>query len=184
MCDPTSLVGLQAAGAGASTVGSFYAAKGQQVAANAQANMDDLNARLDENQAQQALAQGQAEAQNVMLKTAQVKGAQKAGFAANGIDIGAGGGVGSTVNNVLSSTEVVGQIDKNTTLANSVKTAWGYRMQGVSAQNDALMQRATAKSISPWMQAGSTLLTGAAKVGATKYALTKAGATFPTWSDL
>lgn len=184
MCDPTTLVGMQAAGAGASTAGSFYAAKGQQVAARAQANIDDINARMDENAAQQELERGQSEAQNVMLKTAQIKGAQKAGFAANGIDVGAGAGVGTTVNNVLSSTEVMGQIDKNTALANSVKSAWGYRMQGVSAQNDALMQRATAKSISPWMQAGSTLLTSAASVSASKYKFEKAGAKFPTWSDL
>jgi hypothetical protein len=183
MCDPQMAVYAQGAGAAASTVGSYYAAKGQQIAAKSQANLDDINARMADNQARDALVQGQQEEQNIKLKTAQVKGSQKAAIAANGIDI-SDAGVGTTVNNILSSTEVMGQTDANTTRANAVKQAWGYKMQGVNYRNDALMQRTTAKSISPWMQAGGTLLTSAASVAATKYKLEKDGAKFASWKDV
>jgi hypothetical protein len=39
---------------------------------------------------------------------------------------------------VLTSTDVMGQIDKNTIAANAVRSAWGYRTQATSFQNEAL----------------------------------------------
>lgn len=164
-------IGTQAAGVGLSTVGAFYSAQGQKDALNAQAGVADINARLSEDTAQSVMLAGQKQQQQILLKGAQVKSTQRASMAANGVDLGVGSAVA-----VQDSTDVITQSDSNTTAANALRQAWGYRTQGVNYKNAALMDRAQSSSISPWMAGGGTLLTGASSLAKNFYNLKKSGA--------
>lgn len=157
MCTPPAILGAQAAGGAAQTVGSFYAAKSQQSQFRLQADMADLQAR-------QALLAGEREQQRSRLATGALKSRQIVTMAANGVDLSSG-----TPNAVLTSTDVMGQIDANTIEQNALMEAWGYR-------TEASMDRARAKSISPGMAAGTTLLGSATQVASSWYSFNKAGA--------
>lgn len=155
---------LQAAGGGAATVGAYYAAQGQKKALGAQANMAETNARLADLNAQQAELTGQREVQSQRLKTAQIKGAQKAAVAANGLDLGS-----ETAQAIQISTDLLGEVDANTIEANAINAAFGYKTQAVNLRNDALINRATARGINPLLSAGSQALTSASQVAANRY---------------
>lgn len=162
---------FQGAGAGYSTVGSYFAAQSQKSALNAQAGFDDINARMAESTAQSALYQGQQQEIQSRLNTAQLKSSQRTSMAANGIDLGSG-----TATNILTTTDTMGDIDANTIAANAVRSAFGYRTQATNFQNDALMKRATAGAISPISSAVGTLLTSGGQVASNWYSMNKAGA--------
>lgn len=157
MCSPTAALSLQGAGAINSTVGSYYAAGAQRSALELQADLAEVSAKS-------TMLAGEREQQRSRLNTAQVKGAQRAAMAANGVDLGS-----DTPNRVLTSTDLVGEVDAQTIAANALRTAWGYRVQG--AQN-----RATAGAISPGMSALTSLMGGASQVAGSWYTLNKAGA--------
>lgn len=163
-----SSVSLMALGGATSAIGSYYGAKGQQSSLRYQADIADINAGLAESSAQSALLTGQRQEQSIRLRGAQVKSAQRASMAANGIDLGS-----QTAVNVLSSTDVMSQIDANTAQANAVRAAWGYRTQGVGYQNEAAMKRAGAEGISPEMQAATSLIGSAGKVASSWYVMDK-----------
>lgn len=170
MAAATSLA-LMAAGAASNVVGSYQSARGQQSALRYQADIADQNVRIAELGAQSELMRGQREEQATRLKTAQLKSSQRARLAANGIDLGEGNAA-----DILTSTDYMGEVDANTVAANAVRSAWGYRTQGMNAKNDALMKRATADGISPGTAAFGTLLGSAGQVAGSWYSLNKAGA--------
>lgn len=151
--------GMMGAGIASSTIGGFFSAQTNKANLNAQAVLDGINARMAESTAQSILYAGQREESNSKLKTAQLKGSQRAAMAANGVDLG-----GDSAVNVLTSTDVMGEADANTIHANAVRSAWGYRTQATNMQNDALMKRAQASSISPGTSAFNSLLTSASSV--------------------
>ncbi len=167
----TAALGAQAAGGAMQTVGAYYGARSQRSLLNLQADIGDINARMAEESARGALLAGQREEQAVRLRTAQAKGSQRASLAARGVDLG----VGSAAE-ALTTTDVAGEWDANTTAANALRTAWGYRMQGVDASNQAVMQRAGASAVSPTMAGASTLLGQAGTVAASWYRFNQAGA--------
>ena len=171
MCDPTAALAMQAAGVASSTAGAFYGAKAQKSALGAQAAIADINAKLSELTAQSALRSGQLEEQRVKLNTASLKSKQRVALAGNGVDLSSDSAI-----NTLTSTDVMGEIDANTTAANAARAAWGYRVQGMNYQNEAIGARATSKGINPFMSAATTALTGAGDVAMTRYKLGKEGA--------
>ena len=187
MCNATAALAMQGYGAASSAIGAWGAASGpdggacgaigawgaasaQKNSLNYQANIADLNARMSETQAQGTLLTGERQAQQSMLQTAQLKSTQRATMAANGVDLGVG-----SASNVLTSTDVMGQIDKNTIEANATRAAWGYRTQGTNYQNEALMDRATARAINPTQAGLTSLLTSSGQVASSWYRLNKAG---------
>ena len=113
------------------------------------------------------------------LQTSQLKGRQRASLAANGIDLGS-----QTAVNILTTTDVMGEIDANTVAANAVRSAWGYRTQGQNFKNDAAMKRVTARTINPGMAAATTLMSEAGQVAAAWYGLNKAGAFDTTQANM
>ena len=149
----------------------FYGAKNQQRGMRFEADMADINAQLSETTAQSALLQGQQEEGQVRLRTAALKGTQRKAIAANGVDVHEG-----TAAEILTSGDVMGEIDANTVAANAVRTAWGYRTQGTNFKNDAAMKRSAASSISPGMALGTSLLSSATQVATSWYGLNKVGA--------
>lgn len=161
MCNAQTALTLQAASGAYKTVGSYFAAGAEKSAYKAQAGLAGTNAKLAEINAQLSIREGQFREQQSRLKTAQVKGSQRAAMAANGIDIGGS----TTALALLTSTDVMGEVEANSIAANAAREAWGYRTQAVNAQNEAIMRRATAKSINPWMSGATTLLTDATSVG-------------------
>lgn len=160
----TTSLAMQGAGAASSAIGAYASAQGQKSLLNTQADMDEINARLAEASARSALMAGQRQEQTIQLNTAQIGGAQRAAMAANGVDLGTGSAA-----EVQASTKIMGEIDADTAHANAVRAAFGYRTQATNYQNDALMRRASAGSISPLVSATTSLLGSAGTVASSWY---------------
>lgn len=174
MCTPQLAIGMQGAGAASSALGAYYGATSQQRSLRGIAAIDEINAGVAERSAQSAEAAGMASEQRIRLNTAQLKSSQITSLAANGVDVG----VGSAAR-VLTSTDVLGDIDANTARANGVRSAWGYRTQATNDRNDALMRRANADTISPWLNTGTSLLGSGATVASSWYRMNQSGAGLP-----
>ncbi|MDZ7789735.1 MAG: hypothetical protein U5L08_04425 [Xanthomonadales bacterium] len=158
-----SMVG-QAGGAFSSAVGSYYGAKSQQTQLDLQADLSDVNSRIAELGAQSVLRQGQREVGRVTMQAGQLKSRQRASMAANGVDLTEGSAA-----ELQASTDIMKEIDASTVESNAIRSAWGYRTQAVSQQNQALGDRATAGSISPFGNAASSLLTSATGLASSWY---------------
>src|SRR5690606_3358942 len=139
--------------------------------AAAQKTALQFNARMADRQAEAELIRGQKEVGRLTMKAGQVKGAQRAAMAANGIDLGYGNAA-----EVQASTDIVKEIDSNQITANAVMSAWGYR-------SSAIMDRAKASTISPAGAAFGTLLTSAGSVADSWYKLNEERALDGTWFD-
>ena len=166
-----SSVALSAMGAVSGAIGSYSSAKSQKLGLENQAAMAEINARLSETSAQQELIKGQAESARLTMSAGQLKSKQRTSLAANGVILNEGSAA-----ELQASTDILKEIDKNTIEANAIRSAWGYRTQGVNYQNEALTKRSTAGSISPFMSATSSLLGSAGQVAGQWYSLNKAGA--------
>jgi len=163
-------VALMGIGAVGSAFGAYYSAQNAKNNLRFQAQMSEINARMAELGAKGELLRGEREVQSSKLKTAQVKGAQRASMAANGIDLGEG-----TAAQVLTTTDVMGEIDANTIASNAIRSAWGYRTQAQNYRGEAAVGRATASGINPLAAAGSSLIGDAGQVASSWYMMNKAG---------
>lgn len=163
-------LGGQAAGVGASTVGAFMGAEAQRASLRSQASIAEINASISDAAARSALAASEREQQQIMLRGDQVKSAQTAAYAANGIDIASKSAV-----NVASSTDYITQVDANTARANGIAAAWGQRIQADNFRGQATMERAQARGISPFLSGASTLITGAGQVASSWYKMKSTG---------
>ncbi len=219
-------VAVSAGGAINSAVGSYYSAQSQKSSLQSQAALGqiqagvmnsqagvvsaigdsqalaieatgDFNASIAELGAQSALDQGQSEIAAATLKAGQLKSSQRAALAANGVDLNQGSAA-----EVQQSGDIMKDVDVATLKANAVRSAWGYRAQGMSDQlaaktsalntranaemnalnlktgalstsANANMQAASAAGISPLGSAASSLMTGAGQVASTWYSLSK-----------
>jgi len=164
-------VTMMGAGVAMQTIGARSSAIGQKNALNSNADLADINARLAELGAQSTMLAGNRQAGAILLKGGQMKSSQRANMAANGIDLGS-----DTAVNILTTTDVMKEIDADTAMANAVRQAWGYRTQATNYTNDANIKRATASAINPNQVALSTFLDGAGKVASSWYSLNKVGA--------
>jgi hypothetical protein len=162
---------MQGAGALSSASGAYAGAQSQKQSLALQANLADINARMSESAAQATLLTGQHEEQRSQIATANLKGTQRASLAASGVDLG----VGSALN-IQTTTDAMGEIDANTIHSNAVRSAWGYRTQGVNQSNQALMSRAASDAINPNQAATTSLIGSAGSVASSWYQFNKAGA--------
>lgn len=156
-------LGMMGAGAVSGALGSYFAASAQKDTLRAQAEISAMNARSAEVYAQSIMNQGQREEQNTRLKTAQLKSAQKVGFAANGVDLASG-----TAQNLMNSTDFMGEADAITIQQNTVRSAGNARMQKVGLENDALMRRTASNGINP-LASGITSLVDSGSAVADKW---------------
>lgn len=159
-----------AAGGAMSTVGSYYGALGQKSSLKFQATMAELNAQAAESDARNSLLRGERAEQRLRLDNAQLKSSQRVAIAGNGIDLGS-----DTAAAILTSTDVLGEIDANQTKANALREAWGHRTEAVNYRGEATMARGAASGISPGMSAFTTLLGSAGQVASQYYAAEKSG---------
>lgn len=106
-----------------------------------QAAMAEQNAGYKEAAAQDAIKRGDVQADQYRRQVGQLIGSQRAGFAANGVDVNSG-----TAADIQDDTAAFGEFDALTIANNAAREAWGYR---VGAQNDLMngrMAQSNAKS--------------------------------------
>jgi hypothetical protein len=162
---------MSAAGAAQQTVGAYYGAAGEKIALGLQADLDAINAKLAEGRGRDALARGEREYGASRLRTAAAKSAQRVGLADAGFDLGFGSAA-----QVLTSTDMLGEVDAETIKANAMREAWGHRLEATGLRGSAAVNRAAAKSINPTLAAASTLLTSGGQVASQYYSLKGSGA--------
>lgn len=90
---------------------------------NAQGQVHEVNARLDEQNARFALDQGNQQEQVSRAQYAGLKSQQRASFASAGVALDEG-----TALRVQTDTEYESRVDAATIKANALRTAWGYRV--------------------------------------------------------
>ena len=149
---------MQVVGMAAKGYGAYTGAQGEQRMMNMDAKMADMDAG-------NILRAGQYAEQNVRLRTAAMKGGQRAQLAANGVDLGWG-----SATDILASTDVLGERDALTVRDNATRKAWAKRAEAGFA-------RAGAKSISPGFSAFTGMMGDAGSVASSwyKYGSTQVG---------
>lgn len=167
MCGPLAIA-LQGLGALSSANAASNAAESQKDQLSTQAAISDINARISETSAQQTLLSGQREEQKSRIATANLKGTQRVNLAANGVDLGEGSAV-----QILTGTDVMGEIDANTIQQNAIRSAWGYRTQASNSKAQASMSRAASGAISPSSAFTSSLIGSAGQVASSWYQYSK-----------
>lgn len=162
MCDPVSLA---VAATVVSTVGSVSAGIGQAQQYRYQAQIADQNARLANDQARDSIDNTNLEAQRRYRELAQMKGAQIAAMAANGVDLNFGSPVAIQKDTAMIGAEDVGQIYKggNERTRGFDINAFNYRSQ--ASANRAQASGALMKGI---FEGLSTALGGASQAAGMK----------------
>lgn len=178
--DKAGLSGLEAGGnvlavAGLVTqaIGSFYAAESQKFQLKSQAlsldfeqSIANINARAAEADAVAIFAAGRRRRAQIGLRFGQVKATTRVSAAARGIQAG----VGSAAE-VATSVELASAVDALTIDANTFRAVSAARRRAIDFRNQALLTgvsarnvRESGRSISPELQAFTTLLGGAGEV--------------------
>lgn len=165
--------GLQGFGAGFGAVSAYNAAQSQQEMYDYQAQLAANHAITLGWQAKDAEARGAQTVQNIQVKTAGVKGDQRAAMAANGIEMSGSG----TAADLLTTTDYMGTRDSITAQHNADMQAWAYRNQATDATNNSAMYTFASDSISPIMSAGTSLLTSAGSFSKNLFASSSAKGT-------
>lgn len=157
-------MGLQVAGTVNSLFGASNQAKATQNAYNYQAAVNRNNAQIADWQARDAVTRGQKAEQAQRLRTAQLKGSQRAAMAARGVALDEGSPL-----NILNDTDYMGELDALTIRDNAEREAWGHRMQAGNYTSDASMLSNRADAESPSSATFGSLLTGAGAVADSWY---------------
>jgi hypothetical protein len=160
-----------AAAAGASAYGAVQQGKAAEGQANYQAAVGRNNAIIAERQARDAEERGASEELAQRRQTAAGLGKQRAGMAANGVDLSSGSPL-----DILGDTAAFGELDALTVRSNAAREAYGYRNQASQFTSDAAAQKIAGRNTrkASYIGAGSTLLTSASQAGG-NYATFKKG---------
>jgi hypothetical protein len=137
-----------------SAASGLYGASEQARAANAQADyseaMAKINQRFAQSQSEDVLERGREDANRAMRQSRSAMGSQKAGFAAQGIEVNSG-----TAGEIISQTAEIGARDAARIERNAQLEAWGIRTNSAQAVQQARMQAEGLRN-----EARSTLVTG------------------------
>lgn len=114
-----------------SGVNAYMTSKTNSVVAKQQKRVDEANKAIAELGAESAFRAGESQVAQITYKAGQTKARQRANFAANGVALGEG-----SVQEVLTNTDVLKELDVRTTQMNALADAWGYKRQaaGFGAQ--------------------------------------------------
>ena len=96
----------------------------------------ETNARLADQQAQDALVRGAREQQTSAMKTRELRGRQQVAMAANGIDSGVG-----SASDLFGETAMFGEADRQSIALNAAREAWGYRSQATNYRNQGAVDK-------------------------------------------
>lgn len=155
---------LQYAGMALSAYSSLKGSQATKDAYGMQAGNSERNAQVAEWQAQDAVRRGAVSASDQRIKNNQLKGSQRARMAANGVDLGQGSAL-----QILADTDYFGELDSGRIKDNAAKEAWAIRQQAAGYNADAALLQSRSDSESPWLAAGTSLLTSAGKVASNWY---------------
>ena len=162
MCDAAS------AALGLSAVSTIVGVKGQMDQGKAANNQAQYNAGISrknavaaEYAAKDAILRGQRDELTTRLEYKQIKGKQRAAFAANGVVVDEGSAL-----DVVLDTVAIGEFDALTVRSNAAKEAFNYREQGEEFSSQAWMQTVAGKDAkrAGYMGAAGSFLGGAASV--------------------
>lgn len=171
MCAPLIPM-LAVASAVVGAAGSIMQGQAAGAQAKYSAQVNEQNAKLAAEQANDATIRGQEEAKKVARQYGQLGGQQRAAMGANGIDLGFGSAL-----DVQRDTQLLKDEDLNTVYKNADRERKGYFIESANYRAEAeanRMQGKAAKTAS-FFEAGSTLLGGFSQFGKlnTKYGSTK-----------
>jgi len=155
---------MQGIGALQSALGAYYSARSDKRNLKFQQYTSQLNAKYAEQQANAIQAAGTRAKQSRQLATAQLKGRQRAGFAANGIDMSS-----RTANRILSTTDLMGEVDALTIDQSTLEQKWNAKRQATDYRNAGGVAGASASGISPFGSASSSLMASAGQVASSWY---------------
>lgn len=141
-------------------------AKGQEDMARYQQDVANKNAENDEFRARQAATIGAVQEEQHRAKVRQMAGAQRADFAARGIDLQSG-----VVQDMQDETYTMGETDALTIRFNAMNEAWGYKQQAANSRNEGRAARFQGKQAKR-----NTYLTTAANVAGMGYNAYQSGA--------
>ena len=109
--------------------GTALSARGQIKAGNAAKKAGDANAAILEARAIDATSRGVDEEQRYRSSVRGLIGSQRAGFAAQGIDVGSGSAA-----DVQADSAYLGELDALTIRNNAAREAWGFRVEAQQAR--------------------------------------------------
>lgn len=140
--------------------GAIQQGQAQAASARYNAQVAEMNARMADRAAKDALERGKLEEQKQREKTAQIIGQQRAGMAANGLDLSFGSPLDTLVD-----TATLGELDALTIRANTYREERDIRQQGANYRGQAGMYRAGASSAlsGGYLNAAGTLLGGGSR---------------------
>ncbi len=145
-----------AAGAGSfasattSLAGAYSQSQALEMQANYQKTQSEMNAKLADMQAEDAIKRGNKAAGQVKQQAKRMQGAQRAALAAQGIDIDSGSAA-----EIQENTEVLSAMDAMQVKNNAWKEAWGFKVQALNTRAEGSWAQAAGQAA-----ARNTLLTG------------------------
>ncbi len=153
-------MGVGVVSAAASAYSTYVTAKANKKLFEAQAFANEVNARISEKMAEDAIARGHEREGISRQKTKKTRGSQRASLAAQGIRVDTGSAL-----DVQLETEDIGEINAVTIRNNALREAFGHHSQAANYMTQAGLDRIRgaqekARGIS---KAGQTLLTGGTK---------------------
>lgn len=158
MCDLMVALTLGSTLLGAA--GQMQQAQATASAQNYNAQVADMNAKISERRAKDAIERGGIEEQKKRQQVQQVLGKQQAAFAANGVDVA----YGSPLDTIVDSS-VLGELDALTIRTNTYREAYEYRVDAANKRSSATLSRmnADAATTGGYLGAAGTILGGAGK---------------------
>lgn len=152
------------AGAFMQAYGAYAAVEEQKAQLRASAELDAINARMAEQAAASATEAGTQTESMSKMRTAHLKSSQRTAMAAGGVDLG----VGSAAR-VLTSTDVMGEVEANNIRMNALQQAWGIRTGATNSMAQAGIKQANAGAMSGGASAAASLLSSAGTVAKSWY---------------
>ncbi len=165
MCSPAVALAATAVGALVSAKGAYETSAMNKIGYQEQAAVQRHSAEVDEFRASDALERGQRDVFNVRLKQGQVEGAQRARFAAAGLDLNEGSPLA-----ILMDTRYMGNLDAATAEDNANKEAYVLRESAATSRRNASFLDWRGDQENPRKAYVSSLLGSAGQVASTWYA--------------
>ncbi|QNA85145.1 hypothetical protein G4G27_14925 [Sphingomonas sp. So64.6b] len=165
MCPPALAIPLAIASTVMATGGAIMSGIGQAQQYRYQASIADQNNRLANEQAKDSIENTNLEAQRRGRALAQIKGAQQAAMAANGVDLNFGSAV-----DVQKDTAMIGAEDLAQIYKGGNQRTRGFEISAFNYRSEAAANRAKASGalINAGFSAVSTALGGASNVSVMK----------------
>ena len=150
---------MPAATSAISAFGAYQQASAVKSSLASQAQAFTWDQAIRRQQALEQVQSGNAEGTQSGLRYASLYGQQRAGMAANGVQLDKGSAAA-----VEASTKLMSSIDASTIQNNANRSAWNYQVAASDFGNRSAMANSGADAITPLASGATSLLTSASKV--------------------